>query len=157
MQKPVIQRIKRRAEVCQSLPVTCGHRGNDTGNGLVTVVSLQYAVDCFLENGKSPHSKPFTFLLLPAAKCRLGMFFTHCQTYLCNLVVELGSRHLYRQGDLGTYRHRNHHEVHESNRQDQTDCSQQDPEFIFDEREFRKSFHVNWVFPRNSLSGIRLS
>ena len=79
------------------------------------------------------------------------------QTYVCNLVVEFGSGHLYRQRDPGTYRHRNHHEVHESNRQDQTNCSQQDPEFIFDEREFRKSFHVNWVFPRNSLSGIRLS
>ena len=76
---------------------------------------------------------------------------------MCNLVVELGSGHLYRQGDPGTYRHRNHHEVHEGNRQNQTDCSQQDPEFIFDERGIRKSFHVNWVFPRNSLSGIRLS
>lgn len=75
MQKPVIQRIKRRVEVCQSLPVTCGHRGNDTGNGLVTVVSLQCAVDCFPENGKSPHSKPFTFLLLPTAKCRSGLVF----------------------------------------------------------------------------------
>lgn len=76
MQNPVIQRIKRRAEVCQSLPVTCGRRGNDTGNGMVTVGSIQCAVDCFPENGKSPHSKPFTFLLLPAAKCRSGMFFT---------------------------------------------------------------------------------
>ena len=76
MQKPVIQRIKRRAEVCRSLPVTCGRRGNDTGNYLVTVVSLQCAVGSFSENGKSPHSKPFTFLLLPTAKCRSGMFFT---------------------------------------------------------------------------------
>lgn len=76
MQKPVIQRIKRRAGCCQLLPVTCGHRGNDTGNGLVTVVSLRSAVICFPENGKSPHSKPVTFLLLPAAKCRSGMFFT---------------------------------------------------------------------------------
>ena len=84
MQNPVIQRIKRRAEVCQSLPVTCGRRGNDTGNGMVTVVSLQCAVDCFLKNGKSSHSKPVTFLLLPAAKCRSGMFFTHGPTYVCN-------------------------------------------------------------------------
>ena len=82
MQNPVIQRIKRRAEVCQSLPVTCGRRGNDTGNGMVTVVSLQCAVDCFLKNGKSSHSKPVTFLLLPAAKCRSGMFFTHGASYL---------------------------------------------------------------------------
>ena len=84
MQKPVIQRIKRRVEVCQSLPVTCGRRGNDTGNGLVTVVSLQCAVDCYSENGKSPHSKPFTFLLLSAAKCRSGMFFTLCAPYVRN-------------------------------------------------------------------------
>ena len=83
MQNPVIQRIKRRAEVCQSLPVTCGRRGNDTGNGMVTVGSIQCAVDCFPENGKSPHSKPFTFLLLPAAKCRSGMFFTLRPAYLC--------------------------------------------------------------------------
>lgn len=76
MQKPVIQRIKRRAEVCRSLPVTCGRRGNDTGNGLVTVVSLRCAVDCSLKNGKSPHSKPFTFSLPPSAKCRQSMFFT---------------------------------------------------------------------------------
>lgn len=82
MQNPVIQRIKRRAEVCQSLPVTCGRRGNDTGNGMVTVGSIQCAVDCFPENGKSPHSKPFTFLLLPAAKCRSGMFFTRCPPHL---------------------------------------------------------------------------
>lgn len=82
MQKPVIQRIKRRADVCQSLPVTYGRRGNDTGNGLVTDVSLQYAVDCFLKNGKSAHSKPVTLLLPPAAKCRSGMFFTHCSTHL---------------------------------------------------------------------------
>lgn len=85
MQNPVIQRIKRRAEYRQSLPVTCGHRGNDTGNGLVTVVSLRSAVICFLENGKSPHFKPFTFLLLPAAKCRSGMFFTLRQALVCNL------------------------------------------------------------------------
>ncbi len=84
MQNPVIQRIKRRAEVCQSLPVTCGRRGNDTGNGMVTVVSLQCAVDCFLKNGKSSHSKPVTFLLLPAAKCRSGMFFTLRKTYVRN-------------------------------------------------------------------------
>lgn len=84
MQNPVIQRIKRRAEVCQSLPVTCGRRGNDTGNGLVTVVSLQYAVDCSLKNGKSPHSKPVTFLLLPTAKCRLGMFFTLLPPHIRN-------------------------------------------------------------------------
>lgn len=84
MQKPVIQRIKRRSEVCQSLPVTCGRRGNDTGNDLVTVVSLQYAVDCFLKNRKSPHLKPFTFLLLPTAKCRLGMFFTLCSSHFCH-------------------------------------------------------------------------
>ena len=76
MQNPVIQRIKHRAEVCQSLPVTCGRRGNDTGNGMVTVGSIQCAVDCFPENGKSPHSKPVTFLLLPTAKCRQGAFFT---------------------------------------------------------------------------------
>lgn len=76
MQKTVIQRIKRRSEVYQSLPVTCGRRGNDTGNDLVTVVSLQCAVDCFPENGKLSHLKPFTFLLLPTAKCRSGMFFT---------------------------------------------------------------------------------
>ena len=75
MQNPVIQRIKRRAEVCQSLPVTCGRRGNDTGNDLVTVVSLQYAVDCFPENGKSSHSKPVTSPLPPSAKCRLDVFF----------------------------------------------------------------------------------
>ena len=82
MQNPVIQRIKRRAEVCQSLPVTCGRRGNDTGNGMVTVGSIQCAVDCFPENGKSPHSKPVTFLLPPAAKCRSGMFFTLCPPYV---------------------------------------------------------------------------
>lgn len=82
MQKPVIQRIKRRADVCQSLPVTYGRRGNDTGNGLVTDVSLQYAVDCFLKNGKSAHSKPVTLLLPPAAKCRSGMFFTPCPAYI---------------------------------------------------------------------------
>lgn len=82
MQKPVIQRIKRRADVCQSLPVTYGRRGNDTGNGLVTDVSLQYAVDCFLKNGKSAHSKPVTLLLPPAAKCRSGMFFTPGKAYL---------------------------------------------------------------------------
>lgn len=84
MQNPVIQRIKRRAEVCRSLPVTCGRRGNDTGNYLVTVVSLQCAVGSFSENGKSPHSKPFTFLLLPAAKCRSGMFFTLRAPYVRN-------------------------------------------------------------------------
>lgn len=84
MQNPVIQRIKRRAEDCQSLPVTCGRRGNDTGNDLVTVGSIQCAVDCFPENGKSPHSKPFTFLLLPAAKCRSGMFFTPGAPYVRN-------------------------------------------------------------------------
>lgn len=82
MQNPVIQRIKRRAEYRQSLPVTCGHRGNDTGNGLVTVVSLRSAVICFPENGKSPHSKPVTFLLPPTAKCRSGMFFTRCPPYV---------------------------------------------------------------------------
>lgn len=82
MQKPVIQRIKRRAEVCRSLPVTCGRRGNDTGNGLVTVVSLRCAVDCSLKNGKSPHSKPFTFSLPPSAKCRQSMFFTCCPAHL---------------------------------------------------------------------------
>ena len=76
MQNPVIQRIKRRAEVCQSLPVTCGRRGNDTGNGMVTVGSIQCAVDCFPENGKSPHSKPVTSPLPPSAKCRLDVFFT---------------------------------------------------------------------------------
>ena len=84
MQNPVIQRIKRRAEVCQSLPVTCGRRGNDTGNGMVTVGSIQCAVDCFPKNGKSPHSKPVTFLLPPAAKCRLDVFFTLRATYVCN-------------------------------------------------------------------------
>ena len=50
----------------------------------VTVVSLRSAVDCFLKNGKSPHLKPFTFLLLPTAKCRSGMFFTHGPTYVRN-------------------------------------------------------------------------
>ena len=84
MQKPVIQRIKRRAEVCRSLPVTCGRRGNDTGNGLVTVVSLRCAVDCSLKNGKSPHSKPFTFSLPPSAKCRQSMFFTRCPPHIRN-------------------------------------------------------------------------
>lgn len=85
MQNPVIQRIKRRAEVCQSLPVTCGRRGNDTGNGMVTVVSLQCAVDCFPKNGKSPHSKPVTSPLPPSAKCRLDAFFTLRQALVCNL------------------------------------------------------------------------
>lgn len=94
MQNPVIQRIKRRAEVCRSLPVTCGRRGNDTGNYLVTAVSLQCAVDCFPENGKSPHSKPFTFLLLPAAKCRLSVFFTCGPAFVCGLCTEQGSFHV---------------------------------------------------------------
>ena len=76
MQNPVIQRIKHRAEVCQLLPVTCGRRGNDTGNGMVTVGSIQCAVDCFPKNGKSPHSKPVTSPLPPSAKCRLDVFFT---------------------------------------------------------------------------------
>lgn len=82
MQNPVIQRIKRRAEVCQSLPVTCGRRGNDTGNDLVTVVSLQYAVDCFPENGKSSHSKPVTSPLPPSAKCRLDVFFAYGASFV---------------------------------------------------------------------------
>ena len=84
MQKPVIQRIKRRAEVCQLLPVTCGRRGNDTGNGMVTVGSIQCAVDCFPENGKSSHSKPVTSPLPPSAKCRLDVFFTLRAPYIRN-------------------------------------------------------------------------
>lgn len=84
MQNPVIQRIKRRMDVCQSLPVTCGRRGNDTGNDLVTIVSLRSAVGRFLKNGKSPHSKPVTFSLPPTAKCRSGMFFTLCAPYVRN-------------------------------------------------------------------------
>ena len=106
MQKPVIQRIKRRAECRQSLPVTCGHRGNDTGNGLVTVVSLRSAVICFPENGKSPHSKPVTFLLLPAAKRRSGMFFTP------------GAPHV-RNPDAGQWRH------DRQRRQDARPCQRQ--------------------------------
>ena len=102
MQNPVIQRIKRRAEVCRSLPVTCGRRGNDTGNDLVTVVSLQCAVDCFPENGKSPHSKPFTFLLLPTAKCRSGLFFTCCPPQLCHRVEKVGGFDLHHQRIAGT-------------------------------------------------------
>ena len=101
MQNPVIQRIKHRAEVCQSLPVTCGRRGNDTGNGMVTVISLRCAVDCFPENGKSPHSKPFTFLLLPTAKCRSGMFFTLCPPQLCHRVEKVGSFDLHHFGIAG--------------------------------------------------------
>ena len=95
MQKPVIQRIKRRAECRQSLPVTCGHRGNDTGNGLVTVVSLRSAVICFPENGKSPHSKPGTFLLPLVAKCRLGMFFTLRPSHVCDDDADAWRRPLY--------------------------------------------------------------
>ena len=101
MQNPVIQRIKRRAEVCQSLPVTCGRRGNDTGNGMVTVGSIQCAVDCFPENGKSPHSKPFTFLLLPAAKCRSGMFFTRCAALVRNCSEKVGSFDIHHFGIAG--------------------------------------------------------
>ena len=67
---------KTPCEVCRSLPVTCGRRGNDTGNDLVTVVSLRSAADGFLKNGKSPHSKPVTSPLPPSAKCRLDVFFT---------------------------------------------------------------------------------
>lgn len=105
MQKPVIQRIKRRADVCQSLPVTYGRRGNDTGNGLVTDVSLQYAVDCFLKNGKSAHSKPVTLLLPPAAKCRSGMFFTHCTSHLRSHGIEPGCHYSHDKSIVGTFFH----------------------------------------------------
>lgn len=90
MQKTVIQRIKRRSEVCQSLPVTCGRRGNDTGNYLVTIVSLQYAVDCFPENGKSPHSKPVTFSLPPTAECRSACFSHLARHTFATLAIEYG-------------------------------------------------------------------
>ena len=114
MQNPVIQRIKRRAEVCQSLPVTCGRRGNDTGNGMVTVGSIQCAVDCFPENGKSPHSKPFTFLLLPAAKCRSGMFFTLRAAYLRHDYHALaGYAYRNRQLPVGAYEHQDHPNLRE--------------------------------------------
>ena len=90
MQNPVIQRIKRRAEVCQSLPVTCGRRGNDTGNGLVTVVSLRSAANRFLKNGKSPHSKPVTSPLPPSAKCRLDAFSHLARHTFATLAIEYG-------------------------------------------------------------------
>lgn len=108
MQKPVIQRIKRRAEVCRSLPVTCGRRGNDTGNGLVTVVSLRCAVDCSLKNGKSPHSKPFTFSLPPSAKCRQSMFFTHRSPQFCYCVEKIGSFDLHHFGIAGAQLGKDH-------------------------------------------------
>ena len=103
MQNPVIQRIKRRAEVCQSLPVTCGRRGNDTGNDLVTVRSLQCAVDCFLKNGKSSHSKPFTFSLPPSAKCRQGMFFTLGAPYVCHAGDRIRDADRHHRQDSGPY------------------------------------------------------
>lgn len=111
MQNPVIQRIKRRAEVCQLLPVTCGRRGNDTGNDLVTVVSLQYAVDCFLKNGKSSHYKPVTSPLPPSAKCRLDVFFTYGPT-LVRYGVEAGrSEHRLYLRIAGAQRPQNHGEL----------------------------------------------
>lgn len=117
MQNPVIQRIKRRAEVCQSLPVTCGRRGNDTGNGMVTVGSIQCAVDCFPENGKSPHSKPFTFLLLPAAKCRSGMFFTLREAQFRDTYHALaGCAYRNCQPHDGTQEHFHHADLRQSDR-----------------------------------------
>ena len=108
MQNPVIQRIKRRAEVCQSLPVTCGHRGNDTGNGLVTVVSLRCAVDCFLENGKSAHSKPVTFLLPLVSKYRLDVFFTLGKAQFCHRVEEIGGEYRHHIRGSGTSQPEDH-------------------------------------------------
>ena len=108
MQNPVIQRIKRRAEVCQSLPVTCGRRGNDTGNDLVTVVSLQYAVDCFPENGKSSHSKPVTSPLPPSAKCRLDVFFALRSAYVRNGFEAFGSEYCHHFRIAGTFRFIHH-------------------------------------------------
>lgn len=156
MQNPVIQRIKRRAEVCQSLPVTCGRRGNDTGNGMVTVVSLQCAVDCFLKNGKSSHSKPVTFLLLPAAKCRSGMFFTLRPPHVRGDDARPRNRYLYGQQATRTSGAIDHADLRKGARQEQAGSGRQDTRHILTKKGigFDAFFYCWNIMPRPVRSHV---